>query len=108
MTKKNYDTTLIKFAMKFVGILQDYYAERLSVMYILNVNWLYKMMYGMIKPFLAQKTKDKIVILDQPEHLNKFFNEDQLLPEYGGTVPFEYDPYSYFGIMHEEENLNEN
>ena len=46
--------------MNFAGMMQDYYAERLSRIYVINANWMYKMAYALIKPFLAQKTKDKV------------------------------------------------
>jgi hypothetical protein len=41
-------------------MLQDYYAERLAMFYVIGANWLYKVAYALIKPFLAQKTKEKV------------------------------------------------
>ena len=61
MTRKNFDPALLKFMIKFAGLLQDFYAERLCKMYVLNANWFYKMCYATIKPFLAKKTKEKVI-----------------------------------------------
>jgi hypothetical protein len=46
--------------MGLVGVLQDYYAERLHKAYVLHVNWIYKMLYGIVKPFLSERTKSKV------------------------------------------------
>jgi hypothetical protein len=60
------------------------YAERLSKFYVLHVNWFYRMMWTMVKPILAKKTRDKIVILGNPKDLLKYFEATQLVQEYGG------------------------
>ena len=95
MARANQDTQLMKFSINFAQMLQDFYAERLSMFYVLGANWLYKLAYAVIKPFLAKKTKDKVTlitlklmqikILDTVVELREYFNEDQLLPEHGGT-----------------------
>jgi len=41
-------------------------------------------------PFLAEKSRKKVKIIGKKEELLKYFDADQLLPEYGGTNPFEY------------------
>lgn len=53
MTSANRDTHLMKFSINFVSMLQDYYAERLSMFYVIGANWLYRIAYAVIKPFLA-------------------------------------------------------
>ncbi len=50
----------MKFSVKFVSLLQEYYAERLAMFYVIGANWLYKIAFAVIKPFLAQKTKEKV------------------------------------------------
>jgi hypothetical protein len=86
MTSANKDSNLISFVMKFVKLLQDYYAERLHCFYILKANWVFKGAYFVIKPFLSTKTKDKMNIIGDLEDLKNSFDETQLLPEYGGTL----------------------
>ena len=53
----------MKFSINFAQMLQDFYAERLSMFYVLGANWLYKLAYAVIKPFLAKKTKDKVTLI---------------------------------------------
>ena len=50
---------MMSYAKKVTGMLQDYYAERLEVAYILHINWFFRLMYGIFKPFLSKKTRDK-------------------------------------------------
>ena len=61
MTDKNRDYNLIKFFKQFVQIMQDYYFERLAMFYVINANWVYKMMYAATKLFLATKTRNKVL-----------------------------------------------
>ena len=63
MTSANRDNGLIKFTMTFVKLLQDYYAERLTTMYIIGANWVFRAAYMAIKVFLSEKTKSKITII---------------------------------------------
>ena len=49
--------------MKKANLLQDSYPGRLGCMYILHVNWFYRMIYGLVKPFLAKKTREKVYIV---------------------------------------------
>lgn len=100
--KKNFDNKIMTFAKKFVSLLQDYYAERLACFYIVNANWFFKLMYGVIKPFLTQRTKDKMIIIGKQEDFFKYFEPENLLPEHGGTSDFIYDPHALYGL----KNLN--
>ena len=63
MSRANQDMQVIKFTTSFVSMLQDYYAERLAKFYVVGANWLYKMLYAVIKPFLSKKTKEKVHLL---------------------------------------------
>ena len=62
MTRANQDTQLMKFSISFISMLQDYYAERLAMFYVIGANWMYRIAFAVMKPFLAQKTKDKVRI----------------------------------------------
>ncbi|TNV76486.1 hypothetical protein FGO68_gene8819 [Halteria grandinella] len=106
MASENRDSKLMKFSFQFVSLLQDYYAERLSMLYVLSANWVYRAAYTLMKPFLAQKTKEKILILSDFGQLKEYFDEDQLLPEYGGTSQFRYDPYTEYGLVKEVEEID--
>jgi len=89
-TKKNFDKSMLGLMKQLMGMLQDFYAERLEAVYILHANWLFKLIYGMIKPFLADKSRKKMRIISKKEDLLNYFDKDQLLPEYGGTAKYQY------------------
>ena len=97
---KNYDKRFFTFAKKFTRVLQDNYAERLDTFYILHPNWFLKTVSVFVKPFLAQKTKDKIVIINNQKDLMKHFEPDCLLKEHGGTSSF---VYKYKDVMFGDE-----
>lgn len=80
------------FVKKLLGMLQDYYAERLAAVYILHVNWFFRLIYAIVKPFLSRKTTDKVKILKKVSDLKKYFEEDCLLPEHTGTSTYVH-PY---------------
>jgi hypothetical protein len=44
-------------------MIQDYYPERLHQAYVLHLNWFGKLMYGLCKPFIAKKTRNKVKFL---------------------------------------------
>lgn len=119
--------------MDLVGMLQDFYAERLGAVrdlrfipaasilslvwlvqvYILNVNWFFWAVHKAVSPLLSKKTqyardrsvvdsdnhsapfaccparsRSKMHILRDNSELKKYFKEEDLLPEHGGTSKF--------------------
>ena len=92
MSSANRDSGIIKFTMQFVKLLQDYYAERLAVMYVIQANWISKAAFMVIKPFLSQATKDKFIMVSNLNQIQDTFEPDQLFTEYGGSWDFKYDP----------------
>lgn len=60
------------------SIIQDYYPERLYKAYILHMNWFARAIFALWKPFIAKKTRSKLVILRDEEHLLEFFEEENL------------------------------
>lgn len=65
-------------------ILQNYYPNRLAAVYLVEVDYLVRFVYSLIKPFINANTARLIHIIDVKE-LKKYFNDDQLLVDYGGT-----------------------
>eukprot|EP00455_Lapot_gusevi_P011218 TRINITY_DN15166_c0_g1_i3.p1 TRINITY_DN15166_c0_g1~~TRINITY_DN15166_c0_g1_i3.p1 ORF type:complete len:226 (+),score=48.13 TRINITY_DN15166_c0_g1_i3:58-678(+) len=92
MSRKNFDLSLLTVAKSIVGVLQDYYAERLGRLYILNVNWFFWTIYKVVSPLLSQRTRDKICILRSNEELKQHFDDDELLRAHGGTSDYVH-PY---------------
>lgn len=63
MTAENKDPELRSFGKQFTNLLQDYYPERLFKFYVLNPNLIFKIAYALMKPFLAKKTKEKVITI---------------------------------------------
>ena len=67
MTRQNIDFSMFGVLQSLLGMVQDFYAERLGAVYVLHANWLYHAIFGMLKPFLTER--------------GEYFELDQL-PEY--------------------------
>jgi hypothetical protein len=44
-------------------VCQDYYPEILGVMYVLNMPWIVRGVWGIVKGFVDEKTRKKINLL---------------------------------------------
>ena len=67
MTSANRDSAIIKFFIRMVGMLQDFYCERLGNFFVIGANWVFWAAHKMVKPFLAQKTREKVKLIYQLE-----------------------------------------
>jgi hypothetical protein len=92
-------------AMKDMFVkLGDYYTERLARCMMINVGWTLSMIWSFVKPFLAQETIDKYVIVkggskELKQILDKYVDEDQLVEEFEGKCKYSFN----FDAMAEEE-----
>lgn len=76
---------IIKLASK---IGQDYYPEVLGNMFIINTPMVFHGIWGLIKPFIDEKTKKKIHILGSKYHkeLSEYISDENLPDFLGGQV----------------------
>lgn len=92
-------------AMKDMFVkLGDYYTERLARCMMINVGWTLSMVWSFVKPFLAQETIDKYVIVkgggkELKQMLEKYVDENQLVEEFEGKCKYTFN----FETMAEEE-----
>ena len=103
VSKKNIDKQAMMTMKKLVGMFQDFYAERLAVIYVLNANAIFKFMYTIIKPFLSKKTKKKIIMLKKEGDLLLHFDAENLLQIHGGTSTFDITARNADGKPLEED-----
>ncbi|KAI4352215.1 hypothetical protein L6164_006488 [Bauhinia variegata] len=71
-------------------ILQDYYPGRLGKCYVVNAPYLFMTVWKSISPFLDEKTKKKIIFVDNKKlksTLLEKIDESQLPEIYGGQLP---------------------
>ena len=87
---------LMKDAAK---ILQDYYPERLEKFYLIGADWYFRILFGIVRPFLSEKTRNKLNLIDDTSHLFKHISADNLMKEYGGNIDFKYDKYEVFNRL---------
>lgn len=92
LSDRNKDPELIETSKKLMGLMQDYYAERLGNLFVLHVNWFYWFMWQCVKPLINKKTRSKIHVLKNGKGLLEYIDSDQLLREYGGTNDYVH-PY---------------
>ena len=45
----------------FVQIVQNSYPERLGMICIVEINWIFKIAFTVLKPFLSKRTLDKVI-----------------------------------------------
>ena len=76
MTGANRDSQIVKLAYRMIGTLQDFYCERLGEFIVIGANTAFWIANGLIKPFLAKKTREKIKLVYKDEELLQFFNKD--------------------------------
>ena len=81
-----------KMIQKSSQISQDYYPEMLGNLFIINTNFVFKMMWKVIKLFLEEKTKSKIKIegYDYLENLKEFVELENLPSILGGYCKCEH------------------
>lgn len=102
---KNTDFQLAKVLL---NVLASNYPERLGILHIFPVNWVFWALYKMLKPFMDERTQKKVSICllfnfiadvsvqlhiitgDYIPVLAKYYAPDQLEPRYGGTSSYTY------------------
>ncbi|OMJ27598.1 CRAL-TRIO domain-containing protein [Smittium culicis] len=82
MGLKNFEMDFFKMFLKF---LSDYYPESLELIVIYSSAWVFKGIWNMVKGLLDPVVASKIYFSKNKEDLLNFFDQDQLLEEYGGT-----------------------
>lgn len=61
---------------KMVTLVQDNYAERLHQAFTLYPNFLVKSIMAVVRPFLSEKTKSKLVLCNDLKDLIPYFGPD--------------------------------
>jgi hypothetical protein len=87
VSKRNFDPDLLK---DISHMLTQFYAEALDAIYVLHPSWLLRIALATIRPFLPERTRNKIIVVPDVEDLLEHFDRSCLLVEHGGTSEFKY------------------
>uniref|UniRef100_A0A8C0TJ61 SEC14 like lipid binding 2 n=1 Tax=Canis lupus familiaris TaxID=9615 RepID=A0A8C0TJ61_CANLF len=73
---------------EFLCMFEENYPETLKRLFVVKAPKLFPVAYNLIKPFLSEDTRKKIMVLgaNWKEVLLKYVSPDQLPVEYGGTM----------------------
>merc|ERR1712137_613061 len=90
-SSKNSDLELAK---QLITLMNNYFPERLEIVYLLNYPWALSMLWSVVEPLLDVRTRKKILFAKRKELLLEKFNESSLLPQHGGTSNYKPSPNS--------------
>jgi len=76
------------FVKDAIQILQNFYPERLGALYVVNYPMIINMLWKMIKPWLDNRTSEKIQFVDN-KTVRKYFDPERLPKRFGGLSKYE-------------------
>jgi hypothetical protein len=81
------DMDSIWYIKQLLEVDQNFYPERLYKLFIINCPWYFPALYGIFKPFIDQRTRDKISVLgaDFLPLMSEVIDLDNIPVEYGGS-----------------------
>jgi hypothetical protein len=87
------DLDSIWYIKQILSVDQNYYPERLYRLYIINSPWYFPALYGMFKPFIDQRTREKINIFsgDYLSAMLEVIDITEIPVEYGGSKVVRWD-----------------
>lgn len=83
-TRKNFDKSLLS---SLGHLFEANYPERVAHIYVYQTDWLFSLLYIVVKPFLPAATVKKIKLLDTGDlkaEMLKLYEEDMLWHRFGG------------------------
>ncbi|ELW66536.1 RING finger protein 215 [Tupaia chinensis] len=85
---KHFWKPLVEVYQEFFGLLEENYPETLKFMLIVKATKLFPVGYNLMKPFLSEDTRRKIVVLGNnwKEGLLKLISPEELPAQFGGTL----------------------
>jgi len=94
-TSKFMSKKVLNFVKSLLEISQNYYPEILGNLFVINTGMTFKILWTAVKPFMDEKTKNKITPLgsDYKKKLLEYIDEENLPEILGGKS--KYDPHGY-------------
>mmetsp|Transcript_8403 Transcript_8403/g.22122 ORF Transcript_8403/g.22122 Transcript_8403/m.22122 type:complete len:255 (+) Transcript_8403:73-837(+) len=82
-------------ARKMNELLVQVYPERLGKCLLVNAPYVFLSFYKLVKPFIDEATREKIVFVRDMNHLYEFVPREDLPARYGGPRNFDEDVKSF-------------
>lgn len=79
------------WAKAIAGLLQNNYPERLGAAYVTPVPFSLRVLWKVARGFFDPKTADKIFLLGHPSELLEHITPENLLPNFGGSIEYQFD-----------------
>ncbi|XP_071965804.1 tyrosine-protein phosphatase non-receptor type 9-like [Antedon mediterranea] len=89
MTDSNLSNFDINLSRKLLSMLRDGYPARLKRVYVVAPPLWFKAMYGILKPLLKEKIRERVMLVNL-EKLVRFLPKESLPTELGGTTTFNH------------------
>eukprot|EP00357_Protocruzia_adherens_P034472 CAMPEP_0115033886 /NCGR_PEP_ID=MMETSP0216-20121206/40239_1 /TAXON_ID=223996 /ORGANISM="Protocruzia adherens, Strain Boccale" /LENGTH=330 /DNA_ID=CAMNT_0002412499 /DNA_START=53 /DNA_END=1045 /DNA_ORIENTATION=- len=70
--------------------LQAYFPDCLGNIFVLHADWIFKIGYFLVKPFIDKRYRDKLKLIGEMSELQEFVDRDQLMIKHGGTSTYEH------------------
>jgi hypothetical protein len=89
LSLRHLNRAYLKYFRATGDVSQDYYAETVGNIYIINPPWAFQMLWRIIKPMLRDYTLAKLAVLDGPEwqkELQKKIDAKYIPKEWGGAA----------------------
>ncbi|EWM30222.1 cral trio domain containing protein [Nannochloropsis gaditana] len=75
---RNLDTALATHKPGIIHIMKEYYPECLQTLLIVNSNWVFRVFWTVIYPFIDERTKHKVHVLKDEAALLEYFHPQDL------------------------------
>jgi len=87
-----------------LDILQKHYPERMYRAYVLNPPFVFKVFWGIVKPFVDPVTKEKLALCSGKKGMENLHNNvdlvEKLEPVAGGPAPLNFESGAYLSLPH--------
>ncbi|KAM7253024.1 hypothetical protein ACFE04_025642 [Oxalis oulophora] len=103
----------VKVTQETAHVLQDHYPERLGLAILYNPPKFFEPFWTMVKPFLEQKTRNKVTFVYEDNQNSKklmeeVFNMNDLESAFGGNNPSGFEISKYAERMKEDDKKRTN
>lgn len=98
--------TAIGFFQNAVTEYETYFSGYVGKIYIVNVPYIFKVLWSVIAPMLSPVNREKVVIINQYDELLNYFDKECLPRKYGGTCHDCEGDCTPKSVLEKDQNIN--